>query len=592
MAIKKSFILCFAMAALPLAAQQSQLDSLYAIFTKEKTDSAKLEVAFAIIEALDMNQAKEQKQWLDTTEAMANRKAGTRQGVLWEHHRAQWRFSLGDVENAYHIAMDCAAKFREMGDSTEASQSLHLAGTSLSEFNPKAAIGVMQEAVDIAKAIKNDNLLAIGLTNLGYALDMADMGQTDQDRTTLEAALEVCIKLDNLEGILTNNYNLVEFYCSQRQFGKARERIAEMEQFLTGSEDEESLVFPIVSEGNVLMAEGKLEAALPMIEQGFNTVKRLGIWDGQWELYPVLIDLYKRTGRYQQAFEFLENYETMQDSMISLEKSKTVQSLQTRYETEKKEAQIAVQQADLARSRKEKWALAGGLALLGGLSVLFWRQRRKTQAANLELAASNEQIQQKNQKLDLLMRELHHRVKNNLQLVSSLLRLQSRQVGDGAASAAIKAGQLRVEAMSLIHQRLYREEGITLVNMQEFTQDLVEKIAFAFGHRLEEMDLQIHFQPTDLDVDKAMPMSLIINELLTNSFKYAFMETARPGLKIGLEQQGEKLRFHYADNGPGLPENAIGTGSFGTKLIASLSGQLGGQARQWNEGGARFELVF
>ncbi|MBK8565379.1 MAG: sensor histidine kinase [Saprospiraceae bacterium] len=87
-------------------------------------------------------------------------------------------------------------------------------------------------------------------------------------------------------------------------------------------------------------------------------------------------------------------------------------------------------------------------------------------------------------------------------------------------------------------------------------------------------------------------MSLILNELLTNSFKYAFGETARPGLEISLVQQGDKLRFHYADNGPGLPKNADGTGSFGAKLIASLSGQLGGQARQWNEGGARFELVF
>jgi two-component sensor histidine kinase len=584
--------ICFAMAALPLAAQQSPMDSLYASFAQAKTDSAKLEAAFAIIDAFDMNQAKEQKQWLDTTAAMAKLKAGSRQGVLWEHYRAEWHFSLGDVENAYQIAMNCAAKFREMGDSTEACQALFLAGTSLSEFNPQAAIEVMQEAVDIARAIRSDNLLAISLTNLGYALDMADMGLTDQYRTTLEAALDVCIKMDNLECILTNNYNLVEYHCSQRQFGKARERIAEMERYLVGSEDEEALAFPIVSEGNVLMAEGKLEAALPMIEQGFFTMKRLGIWDGQWELYPVLIDLYKKTGRYQQAFEFLENYETMQDSMISLEKSKTVQNLQTRYETEKKEAQIAAQQADLARSQKEKWGLAAGLAMLSGLAFLFWRQRRKTQAANLELAASNQEIAQKNQKLDLLMRELHHRVKNNLQLVSSLLRLQSRQVGDGAASAAIKAGQLRVEAMSLIHQRLYREEGITLVNMQEFTQDLVEKIAFAFGHRLEEMDVKIQFQPTDLDVDKAMPMSLILNELLTNSFKYAFGETARPMLQIGLVQQGEMLLFHYADNGPGLPENAGGTGSFGSKLMASLSGQLGGQARQWNEGGARFELVF
>lgn len=586
------FLICFAIAALPLTAQQSLLDSLYASFAQAKTDSAKLEAAFAMFDGLDMNQTDEMKAILDTTEHWAKEVVGGNMAVRWESHRGSWHYGLGDMENTYRIAMDCARKFKAMNDTSHHCEALFLAGTALSEFNPKAAIDIMEEAVAIAKSLNNDQMLANCLTNLGYALEMADLNRTERYASTMEASLLVCKKMDFLQGILINNYNLVEYYCSQRQFGKARERIAEMERYLVGSEDEEALAFPIVSEGNVLMAEGKLEAALPMIEQGFFTMKRLGIWDGQWELYPVLIDLYKKTGRYQQAFEFLENYEAMQDSMISLEKSKTVQNLQTRYETEKKEAQIAAQQADLARSQKEKWGLAAGLAMLSGLAFLFWRQRRKTQAANLELAASNQEIAQKNQKLDLLMRELHHRVKNNLQLVSSLLRLQSRQVGDETASAAIKAGQLRVEAMSLIHQRLYREEGITLVNMQEFTNDLVEKIAFAFGHRLEEMDVKIQFQPTDLDVDKAMPMSLILNELLTNSFKYAFGETARPRLQISLVQQGEMLLFHYADNGPGLPENAGGTGSFGSKLMASLSGQLGGQARQWNEGGARFELVF
>jgi two-component sensor histidine kinase len=580
------------MAALPLAAQQSLLDSLYASFALAKTDSAKLEAAFAMFDGLEMNQTDEMKAILDTTEYWAKEVVGGNIAVRWDSFRGNLHYGLGDMEKAYQIAMDCARKFKAMKDTTHHCEALFLAGTALSEFNPKAAIGIMDEAVAIAKSLNNDQLVANCLTNLAYALEMADLNRTERYARTIEASLLICKKMDFLHGILVNNYNLVEYHCSQRQFAKARERIAEMEHFLKDSDDEEALAFPVVSEGNVLMAEGNFEAALPKIELGFNTMKKLGIWDGQWELYPILIELYKKTGRYRQAFEFLENYEIMQDSMISLEKSKTVQNLQTRYETEKKEAQIAAQQADLARSRKEKWALAGGLVLLGGLSVLFWRQRRKTQAANLELAASNEQIAQKNQKLDLLMRELHHRVKNNLQLVSSLLRLQSRQVGNGAASAAIKAGQLRVEAMSLIHQRLYREEGITLVNMQDFANDLVEKIAFAFGHRLEEMDLKIDFQPTDLDVDKAMPMSLILNELLTNSFKYAFGETARPSLHISLSQQGEKCCLLYADNGPGLPDAAIPSSSFGSKLMASLSGQLGGQARQWNEGGAKFELVF
>ncbi len=573
-------------------AQSAKMDSLCAVFSNAKTDSAKLMAAFLVMDQIPMGQGSEYQRWLDTTAQEAQRLASQPIGVQWMLHLADWHHNLGDMENSYRIAMDCAKRFRALGDTTLACRSLFMAGTALSEFNPKAAIEVMEEAVLLSQKINHDGLTARCLTNLAYALEMAGMNKTERYRKTLESALEVFKKTQDVEGVLINNFNLVEYHSAHGKYELATQRIGEMQQYLAGLDDEVLLAYPIVSEGTVLRAQGNLEAALPKYEHGFYLMRENGIWDGQWELYPILIDLYKKTGRYEQAVNFMEGYQTMKDSMISLEKNKTVQNLQTRYETEKKEARIAAQQADLARSKMEKWALGIGLVLLGGLSVLFWRQRHKTQVVNQELAASNEQIHQKNQKLDLLMRELHHRVKNNLQLVSSLLRLQSRQMGDGGAAAAIMAGQLRVEAMSLIHQRLYREEGISMVNMQEFAQDLLEKIAFAFGFHLDGIGAKIECQPEELDVDKAMPLSLILNELITNSFKYAFSKTDRPQVLISLTQASEKLRLHYADNGIGLPDNAGSAGSFGSKLIASLSGQLGGQARQWNEGGANFELYF
>lgn len=573
-------------------AQSAKMDSLYAVFSNAKTDSAKLMAAFLVMDQIPMGQGSEYQRWLDTTAQEAQRLASQPIGVQWMLHLADWHHNLGDMEDSYRIAMDCAKRFRALGDTTLACRSLFMAGTALSEFNPKAAIEVMEEAVLLSQKIKHDGLIARCLTNLAYALEMAGMNKTVRYQKTLESALEVFKKTQDVEGILINNFNLVEYHSAHGNYELAKQRIGEMQQYLAGLDDEVLLAYPIVSEGTVLRAQGNLEAALPKYEHGFYLMRENGIWDGQWELYPILIDLYKKTGKYEQAVSFMEGYQTMKDSMISLEKNKTVQNLQTRYETEKKEARIAAQQADLARSRMEKWALGIGLLLLGGLSVLFWRQRRKTQAANIELAASNTQIQQKNQKLDLLMRELHHRVKNNLQLVSSLLRLQSRQMGDENAAAAIKAGQLRVEAMSLIHQRLYREEGGSMVNMQDFSQDLLEKIAFAYGHRLDGLDCTVQFNPQELDVDQAMPLSLILNELITNSFKYAFGNTGRPHVRLQLDRLGEKLRLHYADNGCGLPDNPVDTASFGSKLITSLSGQLGGQARQWNEGGANFELEF
>lgn len=580
------------MTANVLVAQPTVLDTLYLAFAHAKTDSAKLMASFEIIKNLEDYQLNEQKMWVDTTAPIAARMAG--QGLAYQRqlYLANWHRMSGDFKEGYELAIQCALKFKDLNDPYNQAVSLFEAGTSLAEFNPNAAIGVLKEAVELSRKLEKETLMARCLANLAYAMELAKLNQTDEYRRILEASLAVMQKIGDRDGVLVNNFNLVEYYSNKRYFERARQSVAAMQAMLEGDDDEVYLVYPLVAEGNILMAEGQVEKALKNYEAGWRVLEKYEIVDGQMELYPTIIKAYEAVGDYKNAYRFLQGFQVMKDSMISLEKNKTVQHLQTRYETEKKEAQIVAQQADLARSGKEKWALATGLALLGGLSFLFWRQRRKTQVANQELAASNEQIAQKNQKLDLLMRELHHRVKNNLQLVSSLLRLQSRQVGDEGAAAAIKAGQLRVEAMSLIHQRLYREEGITLVNMQEFAHDLVEKIAFAFGHRSEGMDIRIDFDPNDLNVDKAMPISLILNELLTNSFKYAFANTARPAIQINLSPQGEKLRLHYSDNGPGLPSSDQPSGSFGSKLIASLSSQLGGQARQWSEDGAHFEVVF
>jgi two-component sensor histidine kinase len=591
--MRPAFFACITLVtAQTLGAQPSVFDSLYAAFAQAKTDSAKLEASFEIIQNLEDYQLDEQKKWVDTTAEIAARMKGHLMDYRRQLYLANWHRMSGDFKEGYELAIHCAQKFKEMGDDFLQSSALFEAGTALSEFNPTTAMEVLKEAAELGRKAGKETLRARCLVNMAYAMELAKLNQTDEYRRTLEESLEVMEGIGDLDGVLVGNFNLVEYYARKRQFGQARQRVAAMRAMLEKVEDEVYFIYPLVAEGNILMAEGSPEKALKNYEAGWKVVKDYGIVEGQLELFPVIIKAYAAVGDYKSAFLFSENYQTMRDSMVSLEKTRTVQHLQTRYETEKKEAQIAAQKADLARSRQEKWVLAGGLALLGGFSVLFWRQRRKTQAANIELAASNQEIALKNQKLDLLMRELHHRVKNNLQLVSSLLRLQSRKVGDGAASAAIQAGQLRVEAMSLIHQRLYREEGITWVNMQEFTEDLVEKIAYAFGQHLAEIDLQIQFQILELDVDKAMPMSLIINELLTNSFKYAFGGPARPGIKISLEQQGEKLIFQYADNGPGFPDMPIANSSFGSTLINSLCGQLGGQARQWSEGGARFEVVF
>jgi two-component sensor histidine kinase/HAMP domain-containing protein len=182
-----------------------------------------------------------------------------------------------------------------------------------------------------------------------------------------------------------------------------------------------------------------------------------------------------------------------------------------------------------------------------------------------ELRADKARIEEQAQQLETVMRELHHRVKNNLAIVSGLLSLQLNRLEDQQAVKAFQEGQRRIEAISLIHQRLYQSEELTRSTMQ------------AYGYQPSSVRLNIRSDVAILDVDMAVPLSLIINEILTNAFKYAIPNAPTPTLSISLLNRNGLL-LEVVDNGPGinLAHWHSPTSSFGKRLIKGLSEQLGG----------------
>ena len=192
-----------------------------------------------------------------------------------------------------------------------------------------------------------------------------------------------------------------------------------------------------------------------------------------------------------------------------------------------------------------------------------------------------------------LMKELHHRVKNNLQIVSSLLSLQSFRIKDKIASDAIKEGQHRIEAMSMIHQRLYATDNINEVNIKEYVTDLAESLLLAYGFAKDKFDLKLDIENEMMNVDKAIPLSLIINELVTNSFKYAFDNTAQPQLTITLTKEKSLVQLMIADNGKGLDMKHWQTNKgYGKELVNTLTKQLDGTIEVFVKNGTIFQLTF
>ncbi|GGF04277.1 histidine kinase dimerization/phosphoacceptor domain -containing protein [Hymenobacter cavernae] len=320
------------------------------------------------------------------------------------------------------------------------------------------------------------------------------------------------------------------------------------------------------------------------------------------ELYDILTRVKEQQHDYQQALAYHRLSAAYRDTMLNEQKSKQLIEAETRYQTKEKQAEITRLDEANAQRVRQLWGLGIGLSVLTLLLALTaWqyqvirRTNKQLHETNQTILDNNRRITEQSNRLTMLMKELHHRVKNNLAIVSSLLRLQSNRLTDQGAVKAVREGQQRIEAMSLIHQRLYQTDNVTTVDMRRYITDLAESLMTAYGHDPADVDFQIQVEQAVLDVDLAVPLGLILNELLTNSFKYAFAQVARPGLRIYLGPDhiaGGELLLEVQDNGPGidLAQWNQPSGSFGKRLIASLSEQVGGEMEFLNQQGALYRL--
>jgi two-component sensor histidine kinase len=198
-----------------------------------------------------------------------------------------------------------------------------------------------------------------------------------------------------------------------------------------------------------------------------------------------------------------------------------------------------------------------------------------------------------NNEKEVLLREIHHRVKNNFQTISSLLDFQMKDIEDEKAVSRIREGQSRLKSMSLIHEKLYQnQDDVATVNLKEYTEQLTEQVLGIYGKEYVKVELKIG--KIELDIDTAIPLGLIMNEILTNSCKYAFNQE-NSDLKIVAEliNQGH-YQLTIQDNGPGLPESLQVTKlrSLGMKLISRLSKQLHGDVQFLNHSGALIKVRF
>jgi len=345
--------------------------------------------------------------------------------------------------------------------------------------------------------------------------------------------------------------------------------------------------------GHVYLMQGNYEAALPYNLEAIEIMKKTGRIRSLWENYMHVSNIYESLGDYKMALDYnklyAEAYVQLKDNAIVALES----GAQAKYETGRKNATIYFQNEKIAQQQRAKVlyiVLAGLLAfILFGLFYYYQKRRKR----NEQLLALNSELDSKNKQNELLLKEIHHRVKNNLELVKSLIALQSAQLEDSATKDAMIASQNRVQSMGIIHQKLYQGENLGSIDMKDYFINLGDGILDTFDAD-EKVKIECAMDQLELDVDTAVPIGLIVNELLTNALKYAFPDGSQGKIEISLSRSNpETLTLKIADNGIGKTGGVSPTGTgFGTQLIQLLTQQLNGKMQEINDNGTAVIFQF
>ncbi len=195
---------------------------------------------------------------------------------------------------------------------------------------------------------------------------------------------------------------------------------------------------------------------------------------------------------------------------------------------------------------------------------------------------------------ELLLKEVHHRVKNNLQIICSLLRLQSNYVPEGPARAMFRSSEERVKCMALVHEKLYRSESLSRISFNGYVSELTKQLVRSHISEPRKVHLEMDLDPMELSIDKAVPSGLILNELIANSIEYGLGADGSLSLSVTLRKRAHVAELVVADRGPGMPKevDVVNPTSLGLRVVGTLCKQLNARLTVGNEDGAVFRFEF
>ena len=446
----------------------------------------------------------------------------------------------------------------------------NIASILLKVKNISQARSTIQETYQMAILQKDTARIAAVLCVFAQ-IEIAD-GQPTLALQKMTDAKSIFEKKGNMTKLSEALVTIADLYIQQKNYAAA-ESYFKQSMALSNFMIPYTMASMFTKYGKLCAILGKDKAAIQSFKRSLLQTDSLGFKEIALENHSELAKIFKKNKDYKSAYFHLAQSELIRESLLQDDQQKNISQLQFRFDLEKRDLLIAAQNNDLRNSRNMRWFFGIGMLVLLVLLGFTWQQMKAKQVAN--------------QRLELLMKELHHRVKNNLQMLTSMFRLQARQTKDVVVANVLNDSRLRLESMSLMHQQLYGYQDINHIDLKKFIEDLLEKLTFSY--KIENINTNVESDLMNINMDKALPIGLIINELLTNSFKYAFSENEHPSIQIVIKNNV----LQYRDNGKGIDFGAATQQpqSTGMQLIDSFAQQIKSQYSFKNDNGLCFEMT-
>lgn len=501
--------------------------------------------------------------------------------------------SMGNHLKAQQYYMKALRILAKRGDSYELGQVyMRLSNSECVQLHCDKCIEHGRTALGIFKRIRSEKgmMIAYGCINDGYGRMWVNYHNSSPNhpfRDTLWhyalAAEKLAYKLNDSLGISDISLNIGDLYALE----KNKKAVIYIKRALAYYEQKQRYFEQTstwITLSSCYLSFGELKNAYAALRAGEQTSTKISKeQSSDKNLFQAYLKYYQAIHNYQKALEYSEKLRTLEKKTLLADHDGAISRLNIEYETQKKDNQIKNQRSEIVlRVEKQRSQQAflvitlGLLALATTASLAFHRLYRKNQ----RMSRQNEE----------LIKEQNHRVKNNLQIISSLLNLQARRLTDETARKTMYASQLRIESMAILHRKLYEGEQLGRVNLAEFIPELAEKVERSFGQTSVERQLEI--DTIYLEADKATLVGLILTEILTNAWKYAFSKVALPTLRINATQMTNIIQIEVADNGLGWDKSQYTTKSLGMTLIKAQAKQLCATYQFEHDNGTVFRLKF